>query len=75
MATFAELVDTLDHLSAGEMLELKHIIEKKWTEIRRKEIAESIRDARKESEEGKTILLSSPEEIKGYFSKMMNNED
>lgn len=75
MATFAELVDTLDHLSADEMFELKRLVEKKWVEVRRKEISDSFKDARKESDEGKTIVLSSPEEIKGYFSKMMSNED
>lgn len=75
MTTFAELVDTLDQLTSDEMLELKRIVEKKWVDIRRKEILEAVEQGRKESEEGKTIVLSSPEEIKGYFSKMMSNED
>ncbi len=75
MATFAELVDTLDLLSSDEIQELKRLVEQKWVNIRRKEILEAVKKSRQESDEGTTIVLSSPEEIKGYFSKMMSDED
>jgi len=75
MITFAEMVDKLDDLNSGEILELKQLIERKWVEIRSNEIAEHVGEARKESAKGETIVLSTPDEIKGYFSIMMSNED
>jgi len=71
MVTFAELVETVDHLSEDEIDELHAILRKKKEE----EIFKAVEEARKESEEGKTIVLSSPEEIKDFFQKMMNDED
>lgn len=75
MVTFSELVDTLDHLSNEEMLELKRILDERWVSIRQEEILAEVAKARKESLEGKTVVLSSQEDIKEYFSKMMSNED
>jgi hypothetical protein len=75
MVTFAEIVEKLDELSPDEVIALKQLIEKKWVEMRRTEIADNVEMSRKESAAGKTIVLSTPDEIKGYFSKMMSNED
>ena len=75
MVTFSELVDTLDNLTTGEMLELKRILDERWLSIRQEEILAEVAIVRKESIEGKTLILSSQEDIKKYFSKMMSNED
>ena len=75
MVTFSEIVDTLEHLSNGEMLDIKRILDERLVSIRQEEILVEVAIARKESKEGKTLILSSQEEIKAYFSKMMNNED
>ena len=75
MVTFSELVDTLDQLTTGEMLELKRILDERWLSIRQEEILAEVAIVRKESIEGKTLILSSQEDIKKYFSKMMSNED
>jgi hypothetical protein len=65
----------VDDLSKDEIEELKKVVQLKWLEIRRKEISDAVIEARKEHEEGRTIVLSSPEEIKNYFMKMVENED
>ncbi len=75
MVTFAEIVDKVDNLSKDEIEELREVVQLKWLEIRRKEIAEAVVAGRKEHEEGKTVVLSSPEEIKNYFLKIVENED
>jgi len=75
MITFAQLVEKLDELSKAEVLTLKQLIEKKWVEIRRTEIADSVKKSREESATGKTIVLSTPDEIKRYFSIMMTNQE
>ena len=59
MVTFSELVDTLDQLTTGEMLELKRILDERWLSIRQEEILAEVAIARKESKEGKTLILSS----------------
>lgn len=64
-------METVEHLSEDEIDELRAILRKK----KEQEILEALEDARKESEEGKTIVLSSPEEIKSFFAKLMNDED
>ncbi len=69
MVTYSELVDTLDQLTTGEMLELKRILDERWVSIRQDEILAEVATARKESKEGKTLILSSQEEIRKYFSK------
>lgn len=71
MVTFAEVVETIEHLSEDEIDELREILRKK----KEQELIEAVEEARKESEEGKTIVLSSPEEIKAFFGKMMKDED
>lgn len=71
MVTFAELVETVDHLTEDEIDELRNILRRKKEE----EIFKAVEEARKESSEGKTLVLSSPEEIKSYFEKMMNDEE
>ncbi|HEX8460722.1 MAG TPA: hypothetical protein VF623_04810 [Segetibacter sp.] len=73
MVTFAELVESVENLSKEEMVEMKRIMERKWMDIREQEIIEAVEEARRESEEGKTVVLSSPQEIKSFFDKMMNN--
>jgi len=75
MATFAEIVDKVDALTKDEVEELKKIVELKWIEIRRKEILEAAREGRKEHLEGKTVVLSTPDEIKSYFLKLVTDED
>jgi hypothetical protein len=75
MATFAEIVDQVDDLSKEELEELKKIIQLRWIEIRRQEILEAAEEARRERAEGQTVVLSTPEEIKSYFMKMINDED
>jgi DNA repair protein RadC len=73
--SFNELLANVEQLSKAELAELKQLVEQKWVDIRRAEIVEAAETARKESKEGKTIVLSTPDEIKGYFEKMMVNED
>ena len=71
MITFAELIETVEHLSEDEIDELREILRKK----KEQEILEAVEEARKESEEGKTTVLSTPEEIKSFFGKMIKDED
>lgn len=71
MVTFTELVETVEHLSEDEIDELREILRKK----KEQEILEASKEALKEYEEGKTISLSSPEEIKKYFNNLMNEND
>lgn len=71
MVTFAELVETVEHLSEDEIDELRNILRKK----KEQEVVEAVEAARKESHEGKTIVFSSPEEIKTYFEKIMKDAD
>lgn len=71
MVTFEELVKTVDHLSEDEIDELRMILRRKKEE----EILKAVEKARKESEEGRTIVLSSPEEIKSFFEKMLKDEN
>ena len=75
MVTFAELVESVEHLSKEEMVEMKKIMERKWMAIREQELIDAVEQARRESEEGKTIVLSSAQEIKSYFEKMINHGD
>lgn len=75
MVTFAELVETVERLSKEETQEIKKIIERKWLDIRQQELIEAVEEARKESKEGKTLVLSSPQEIKSFFEKIMKDAD
>lgn len=75
MLTLAELTEKVEALSKDELEELKRVVELRWIELRRQEIFEAAEEARKEHAEGKTVVLSSPEEIKDYFLKMINDED
>jgi hypothetical protein len=75
MMTFAEIAEKVDHLSKDELEELKRVVEMRWIELRRQEILEAAEEARKEHAEGKTVVLSSPQEIKNYFMKMIHDED
>lgn len=54
MVTFAELVETVEHLSEDEIDELRQILRKKKEE----EIFKASEGALKECEEGKTIVFS-----------------
>ena len=69
MVSFAEIVETVDHLSEDEIDELRAILRKK----KEQEILEASEEALKEYKEGKTISLKSPEDIKNFFNEMMNN--
>ena len=69
MVTFSELVDTLEHLSNGEMLDIKRILDERLVSIRQEEILAEIALARKQCINRKTLVLSSQEDIKEYFLK------
>jgi len=66
MVTFAELVEAVEHLSEDERDELSLILARR----KQAELLKASEEARKESEEGKTVVLSSPEEIKSFFEKL-----
>ncbi len=69
MPTFAELVDNVVLLSKEEMEEMRRILNRKLISLKEQEILDAAEEAKRDREEGKTIVLSSLEEIKGYFSK------
>lgn len=71
MVTFAEIVKTVENLSEDEIDELRAILRKK----KEQEILEASKEALKEYEEGKTISLKSPEEIKKFFNNLVNEND
>ncbi len=75
MPTFEELVDTVYDLSKEEMEEMKRVIEKKLISLKEQEILAAVEEAKKDRAEGSTIILSSPDEIKGYFAKILENAD
>jgi len=75
MPTFAELVDNVVLLSKEEMEEMRRILNRKLISLKEQEILNAIEEAKREQEEGKTIVLSTPEEIKTYFEKMLENAD
>lgn len=56
MVSFAEIVETVDHLSEDEIDELRAILRKK----KEQEILEASEEALKEYKEGKTISLKLP---------------
>lgn len=67
MITFEEIVETVERLSEDERDELGAILRKKKEE----EILKASEEAMKEYEEGKTLSLRSPEEIKSYFNNLV----
>ena len=72
MPTFAELVDSVDQLSKEEMEEMRRILKAKLIEKRRQEILEASEEALQDRKEGKTITLKTPEEIKKYFTNILD---
>ncbi len=75
MPTFAELVDNVVHLSTEEMEEMRRILNRKLAEKKRQELYEASEEAMKEYKEGKSITLNTPEEIRKYFTDIMNEKD
>ncbi len=75
MPTFAELVENVDQLSMNEMREMREILDKRLVEKRRQEILDASEQAMKDYEEGKTISLNSPEEMKKFFNDLLNDND
>lgn len=75
MPTFAELVDNVVLLSKEEMEEMRRILNRKLISLKEQEILNAVEEAKRDREEGKTIVLSSPEEIKSYFAKILDNGD
>jgi hypothetical protein len=75
MITFADIAEKVEYLSKDELEELKRVVEMRWIELRRQEIFEAAEEGRREHAEGKTVILSSPQEIKNYFMKMIQDED
>jgi hypothetical protein len=74
MPTFSDLVDEVVLLSKEEMEELRGILNKKLVERRRQEILTASEEAMKEYEEGKSISLKTPQEIKKYFTEIFNED-
>ncbi len=74
MPTFSDLVDEVVLLSKEEMEELRGILNKKLVERRRQEILTASEEAMKEYEEGKSISLKTPHEIKKYFTEIFNED-
>lgn len=75
MPTFEELVDTVVNLPKEKMEEMRRILDKQLISFTEQEILDAVEEAKRDREEGKTIVLSSPEEIKDYFAKMVDNGD
>lgn len=75
MDTFEEIIEKVESFNKEELQKIKNVIEERWTLIKHQELVEAIEEARNERNEGKTIILSSPEEIKNWFSKMIEDED
>lgn len=75
MPTFADLVDSVDNLSKEEVEEMRRILDRKLIELKEQEILEALEEAKRDRIEGKTITLSSPEEIKDWFNKILENGD
>ncbi len=75
MYTFEEIIEKVESFNKEELQKIKNVIEERWTLIKHQELVEAIEEARNERNEGKTIILSSPEEIKTWFSKMIDDED
>ena len=75
MPTFAELVDSVDQLSKEEMEEMRRVLDRKLISMKEQEILAAVEEAKRDRVEGKTITLSSPEEIKGWFNKILENGD
>jgi 16S rRNA C1402 N4-methylase RsmH len=59
---FAEVLEAADHLSTDEQMELVEVLRKRIVEQRRKEIAQDIREARKEFAAGRS-QPATPDEI------------
>ncbi len=75
MPTFSDLVDEVVLLTKEEMEEMRRILNRRLISLREQEILDAIEEAKRDQEEGKTITLSTPEEIKNYFEKMLENAD
>lgn len=75
MSKVSELITALDTLSPDEIAEIKKVVEQKWQGLKQRKLYEDLKEARNESREGKTLVLSSPEEIKSYFGKTSSDED
>jgi len=74
--TFSDIVESIDSLDKEELKEIKRYLDQKLLMINHKELVEAVKQARKDREEGKAITLATPEEIKDWFSKLIeNNED
>ena len=76
MTRFSNIVESIDTLDKNELKEVKRYLDEKLLMIKHKELVEAVEQARKDRAEGKAITLASPEEIKNWFTKMIeNNED
>jgi hypothetical protein len=75
MSKLEEIINSFEALSVEELEQVKTIAEKEWLRKRQDQIIALVEEARKESAEGKTLVLSSPEEIKSFFEKLLANEN
>jgi len=75
MVTFAEIVDTVDHLSDAEINELKKLLQKKEAEKKELQLLNISEQAMKDYKEGKSVTLETPEEITAFFNQMINDSN
>lgn len=76
MPTFAEIVEQVEFLNKEELKEIRNVVEERWALINHHELVKAIEQSRKDRAEGKSVILSSPDEIKNWFSKnILSDED
>lgn len=70
-----DFVKELNSLSDDEIQQFELAIKKEKTARQINEILEAAKQAKEESEEGKTFVASTPEEIIQWFKDVMNEKD
>jgi hypothetical protein len=70
-----DFVNELHKFSDEEIEQFELALKKEKASRRINEILEAAKEARKEHEEGKTYIASTPEEIIQWFKDAMNEED
>lgn len=71
MSTIVKMEEFLEGLSIEKLQDLQQVVRNKIISKREQEILQAAKEAQKEHEEGKTISLSSPEEIIKFFNDLM----
>jgi ribosomal protein L9 len=75
MTTFTEIVSNVNSFSDEELKQIELAIKKEKAQRQIEEILEAAKIAKQESEEGKTFIASTPEEIIEWFKDAMKNAD